>query len=335
MGKTRLVAELGAHVEAGGGLVAVGTCLELVDRAMPFGPVVQALRDLHRRLDPATQTAVVGDARTRPGPAPPGARGRRPDRRRRRRRGPVRAPARDLQRLGDHVPTLLVLEDLHWADHSTRDFLVFLARNLRDARACSWSGPSVPTTCTAAIPCDRCWPSSTGRAPRIGSISCASTATRSRELIAAIRGESAAADLVDSTFERSDGNAFFAEELLAAEEMCEDTLPDSLRDIVLARVDALTDAAQRALRVVAVIGRTADYRLVSAVAEIPEAELTEGLRDAVAHQVLIAEPDALAYRFRHALVYETVYDDLLPSERVQLHARDRRAARGAARLVRR
>ena len=69
------------------------------------------------------------------------------------------------------------------------------------------------------------------------------------------------------------------------------------------------------------IGRTADYRLVSAVAQIPEPELTEGLRDAVAHQVLIAEPDALAYRFRHALVYETVYDDLLPSERVQLHAR--------------
>ena len=113
---------------------------------------------------------------------------------------------------------------------------------------------------------------------------------------------------------------FFAEELLAAEEMCEDTLPDSLRDIVLARVDALTNPRSGPCAVVAVIGRTADYRFVSAVAQIPEAELNEGLRDAVTHQVLLAEPDALAYRFRHALVYETVYDDLLPSERVQLHA---------------
>ena len=134
VGKTRLVTELGAHVEAGGGLVAVGTCLELVDRAMPFGPVVQALRDLHRRLDPATQTAVVGDAQPALARLLPEL------------AGGVRTDDVDdgaalfehllatLQRLGDHVPTLLVLEDLHWADHSTRDFLVFLARNLRDAR---------------------------------------------------------------------------------------------------------------------------------------------------------------------------------------------------------
>ena len=88
---------------------------------------------------------------------------------------------------------------------------------------------------------------------------------------------------------------------------------------MLARVDALSEPAQRALRVLSVIGRYADYRLVTAVADMPEAELNEGLRDAVAHQVLVAEPDGLAYRFRHALVYEAIYEDLLPSERVRLH----------------
>ena len=138
-----------------------------------------------------------------------------------------------LQRLGDHVPTLLVLEDLHWADHSTRDFLVFLARNLRDARVLVVGTfrtddlhrrhPLRPVLAEL----DR-----SGAAHRLDLVRF--DRDEIGELIAAIRGEAAAADLVDSTFERSDGNAFFAEELLAAEEMCEDTLPDSLRDIVLA-----------------------------------------------------------------------------------------------------
>jgi DNA-binding CsgD family transcriptional regulator len=141
------------------------------------------------------------------------------------------------------------------------------------------------------------------------------------ELIGAIRGEPADAELVDRTFERSDGNVFFAEELLAAEEMCAQTLPSSLRDIVLTRIDALSDTAQRVLRVIAVIGRSADHRLVAAVADIPEPDLTEGLREAVATQVLLTDPDGLSYHFRHALAYEAVYEDLLPSERVQLHTR--------------
>jgi DNA-binding CsgD family transcriptional regulator len=68
-----------------------------------------------------------------------------------------------------------------------------------------------------------------------------------------------------------------------------------------------------------VVGRSADYRLLAAIADVSDSELTAGLREAVAHQVLVAEPDGLAYRFRHALVHEAVYEDLLPNERVQMH----------------
>ena len=229
---------------------------------MPFGPVVQALRDLHRRLDPATQTAVVGDAQP--------------------------ALARLLPELAGGVRADDVDDGAALFEHLLGDAATGSATACRRCsssktctgpitrpatsscsspatcatRACSWSGRSAPTICTGAIRCGRCSPSSTGRAPRIA-----------LDLVRFDRDEIARADrrhsrrgrrtpdLVDATFERSDGNAFFAEELLAAEEMCDDTLPDSLRDIVLARVDALPDAAQRALRVVAVIGRTADYRL--------------------------------------------------------------------------
>jgi ATP/maltotriose-dependent transcriptional regulator MalT len=319
VGKTRLVTELGRRVQDTGGLVAVGACLELVDLALPFGPIVQALRDVFRRLDPETRAAVVGDAepalaRLLPelGPRADGA-------------GDGGAALFEhlvgtIVRLGDYAPTLLVLEDLHWADHSTRHFLIFLARNLRDARVLA-----VGTFRTDELHRRHPMRSVLAELERSGAVTRTDLSRLDRdemsELITAIRGEPADSELVDRTFERSDGNVFFAEELLAAEEMCEQTLPNTLRDIVLTRIDALSDTAQRVLRVIAVIGRSADHRLVAAVADIPEPALTEGLREAVATQVLLTDPDGLSYHFRHALAYEAVYEDLLPSERVQLHTR--------------
>ena len=317
VGKTRLVAELAARVEEAGGLVASGSCLEFVHRALPFGPIVQALRDVHRHLDPALQAAVVGDAEPALARLLPELDHRGDD------AGDGGAALFEhllgtIIRLGDRIPTLLLLEDLHWADHSTRDFLVFLARNLRDARVLV-----VGTFRSDDLHRRHPLRPVLAELERSGAVTRVDLPRFDRdeiaELIAAIRGAVPDADVVRRTFERSDGNAFFAEELLAAEELCADTLPDSLRDIVLARVDALSEPAQRALRVLSVIGRSADYRLVTAVADMPEAELNEGLRDAVAHQVLVAEPDALAYEFRHTLVYEAIYEDLLPSERVRLH----------------
>ncbi len=317
VGKTRLVAELAARVEEAGGLVASGSCLEFVHRALPFGPIVQALRDVHRHLDPALQAAVVGDAEPALARLLPELDHRGDD------AGDGGAALFEhllgtIIRLGDRIPTLLLLEDLHWADHSTRDFLVFLARNLRDARVLV-----VGTFRTDDLHRRHPLRPVLAELERSGAVTRIDLPRLDRdevaELIAAIRGDVPEPAVVARTFERSDGNAFFAEELLAAEELCADTLPESLRDIVLARVDALSEPAQRALRVLSVIGRSADYRLVTAVADIPEAELNEGLRDAVAHQVLVAEPDGLAYRFRHALVYEAIYEDLLPSERVRLH----------------
>jgi DNA-binding CsgD family transcriptional regulator/tetratricopeptide (TPR) repeat protein len=319
VGKTRLVAELATRVEESGGMVAIGSCIEMVDRALPFGPVVQALRDVHRHMDPALHAAVVGDAepalaRLLPeldqggGDAADGG------------AALFEHLLGTLTRLGDQVPTLFVLEDLHWADHSTRDFLAFLARNLRDARILV-----VGTFRSDDLHRRHPLRGVLAELERSGAVTRLDIPRLDRdevaELIAAIRGAPADATLVERTYERSDGNAFFAEELLAAEELCQRTLPDSLRDIVMARIDALPDAAARALRVVAVIGRSADHRLVTAVAELPDDELTEGLRQAIVHQVLVAEPDGLAYRFRHALVHEAVYEDLLPSERVHLHTR--------------
>jgi DNA-binding CsgD family transcriptional regulator len=94
-----------------------------------------------------------------------------------------------------------------------------------------------------------------------------------------------------------------------------------VRDIVLARVDALSDDAQQVLRCAAVIGRSMDHRLLEAAAGLPADELLAGAREAVAQHILVTDTAGLEYHFRHALVREAVEDDLLPGDRVALHSR--------------
>ncbi len=88
---------------------------------------------------------------------------------------------------------------------------------------------------------------------------------------------------------------------------------------MLARVDTLSEDARLVLRSAAVIGRRVDHRLLAATVTLSEAALLDALRECVEQQVLVAED--LEYRFRHALVHEAVYDDLLPGDRVALHSR--------------
>lgn len=319
VGKTRLVAELAARVQAADGLVLVGSCLDLTNASLPFGPVVQALRSLQRSVDPVTLEAVIGPAAHVVERLVPDAPSEVVD-------GSTSTGALFEQllgvfeRLGDRKATLLVLEDLHWADHSTRDFVTYLARNLQNARVMllgTYRSDDLnrrhPLRSVLAE-LDR-----SGAAQRLELERF--DREELREMIASIISCEPPTDLVDLVFARSEGNAFFAEELIAARGTT-DQIPESLRDIMLARMDALSEGSQRLLRVVAVIGRRADHRLVSALSDSSsEDELSSGLREATEHQVLVVEHDCVAYRFRHALVREAVYDDLLPGERVRLHAR--------------
>ena len=70
----------------------------------------------------------------------------------------------------------------------------------------------------------------------------------------------------------------------------------------------------------AVAGRRVSHRLLAEVAGRPEADLERGLREAVGAGVLVADSTAGSYAFRHALLQEAVYADLLPGEQVRLHA---------------
>jgi predicted ATPase len=134
------------------------------------------------------------------------------------------------------------------------------------------------------------------------------------ELIA-FHGLRPSARLVEDSYRRSGGNAFFALELAALGDPA--GLPESLRDLLLRRLTGLAEPTRQVVRVAAVSGQPVRHRLLAAVAGLAEPELLSGVRGAVDAQVLV--PDGDGYAFRHPLVCEAVLDGLLPVERARLH----------------
>ncbi|HEY5012107.1 MAG TPA: AAA family ATPase [Acidimicrobiia bacterium] len=319
VGKTRFVGVVADDVVARGGRVVTGACLELVDRALPYGPVVQVLRHVARTMSPAEFDAVVGSARPGLAHLLPELRAAGDAALERQDGGLLEHLLGVVERLGAEVPLLFVIEDLHWADTSTRDLLVFLARNLQDTRVML-----LGTYRSDDLHRRHPLRSVLAELDRAGSAQLVEverfTRDELRDQLFGILGSAPTTDLIDAVFERSEGNPFFAEEIVVASrdgECC--ALPQTLRDLLLARVDELPATTREILRTAAVIGRRFPHTLLAALCERVDDELLEDLRRAVEHQVLVIESDR--YAFRHALVQEAVYDDLLPGERTRLHAR--------------
>ena len=338
VGKTRLVGELVASARQAGATVLVGGCVELGGEGLPFAPLIEALRGFVRDLDePELAQLVPGRARVELarllpelGPGGPG-----PDAAGSWVGGPGAEPRGSglgseqrrlfelllvlLERLGSERPAVLVVEDLHWADRSTRDLLAFLVRNLRHGRLLlvmtyrsdelHRRHPLRPFL--AELDRGR-------RAERL------ELARFGRDEVAAqlagIQGTPAPPELTERIHARSDGNAFFVEEL-AATAAADGELPPSLRDTLLARIELLAEPTQQVLGVAAAAGARVGHDLLAEVAGLPDAELLAGLREAVSAHVLLVAADDGAYGFRHALVKEAVYAELLPGERTRLHAR--------------
>jgi DNA-binding CsgD family transcriptional regulator/tetratricopeptide (TPR) repeat protein len=226
-----------------------------------------------------------------------------------------------LERLGAERPAVLVVEDLHWADRSTRDLLAFLHRNLRHGRlllVMTYRSDELHRRHPL-----RPFLAELDRGRRVERLE---LERFGRDEVAAqlagIRGAPAPAELIERIHARSDGNAFFVEELAAtAAAGADGELPPSLRDTLLARIELLAEPTQQVLAVAAAAGARVDHDLLAEVAGLGEAELLAGLREAVSAHVLAVDAGDGAYGFRHALVKEAVYAELLPGERTRLHAR--------------
>jgi DNA-binding CsgD family transcriptional regulator/tetratricopeptide (TPR) repeat protein len=304
IGKTRVASELAARARDAGFEVLVGRAIDLVGTELPYQPFVEALRPLGGF--PQVDGQAGGSQ--------------------------LRVFQETLALLFERAataPLLLVLEDLHWADTSTLDLVVFLAHHLHDRRVL------LLATCRADEP------SSAERVRRLadgvrrsGSALVVELGPLDREevtaLLAARAGAPPPAALTDAIVARSEGNPFFAEELLAAGDRAGE-LPRGLRDVLLRRVARLDRRTQGLLRLAAAAGRDVGYPLLRRLAAVPERDVRESLRQAVEEGVLVAEQATGSYRFRHALLAEAVYATLLPGEREELHARlAEELARGAA-----
>jgi len=284
IGKTRLLAELMERSRAAGAQVLSGRGIDLVGAELPFLPLVEALRPLDEPLSALGESEL---SRLRL----------------------FEELLELLTRLSRSAPVLLVLDDVHWADDSTLDAAAFLAHNIADRRIVLVAAyrPEIERLPEGLL--------RTGTLIELGPLAADELAAA----LAAIRPERTPAALMDIA-ERSEGNPFFAEELLAASAR-EDTLPPVLRTVLLQRIAQLDRRCQDVLRIVAAAGREVPYRLLETVVELDEAELQAALRRAVEHGVLIADQASARLRFRHALLAEAVYGTLVPGERESLHRR--------------
>jgi predicted ATPase len=135
VGKTRLVEELAVRVDDRA-QVLLGRCLQLSGGGLPYGPIADALRELTRSLDPDEIDALFGPApadltRLLPGAASTRATERVSEFAQARL---FESILRFLDRLGQEQPVVLIIEDVHWADRSTLDLLMFLVRMVRHER---------------------------------------------------------------------------------------------------------------------------------------------------------------------------------------------------------
>ena len=238
IGKTRLASELARRARDAGFEVLLGRSIDLVGTELPYQPFVEALRPLGAAVARrAARARSCGCSRRR---------------------------SRSLTERAAAAPVLLVLEDLHWADTSTLDLVVFLAHNLDDR----------PVLLLATYRADE--RSSAERMRRLADGVRRSGAALVLELgplaheeltalLAARADAPPPAALTDAIVARSEGNPFFAEELLAAAGDEGGELPRGLRELLLQRVAGLDRATQSLLRLAAAAGRDVGYPLLRAV----------------------------------------------------------------------
>jgi DNA-binding CsgD family transcriptional regulator len=333
VGKTRLVSEFTDAARRSGARIVGGGCLELGAEGLPFGPFTAMLRGLVRELGPDGVTRLASEggpirelARLLPelrGPAAAdgaaggahqgsGA------------AGEARARLFEefltiLERLAATAPLIVVIEDIHWADRSSRDLLAFLI---------GYQRALANTLIIATFRSDELHRTHPLR-PLLAELSRVDwveridlprlTRREAAELAAAIHGGEPDRDLTDALYRRAEGNPLFTEELLRHDGGRAAHIPDTLADLLLQAVRRLPEETQEALRVASAGSGASSHALLAKVTGRGEDELTRVLRPAVTGNVLVTSDDG--YAFRHALIREAVHEDLLPGEHSQVHAR--------------
>ncbi|NUT09599.1 MAG: AAA family ATPase [Nonomuraea sp.] len=319
VGKSRLVQRFAESCFAGGAHVLIGGCVELSTEGLAYAPFTAALRQLVREQGPAAVAALLPEgaerdlARLLPEFGEPSGDGETDTGRARL----FEQVLTLLERLADSRPTVLVIEDIHWADRSSRDLIAFLSRNLHT--------PQVLIVMTyRSDDLHRQHPLRPVLAElgRVNGVHRLELPRLSRDEVAAqmagILGAAPEYVKVEKVYERSEGIPLFVEALLDGGEDC--SFPESMQDLILNSVERLPEETQRVLRIAAAGGIRVGHALLAAVSGLSDIDLETALRPAIARNVLQIA-DNRAYLFRHSLIREAVHDELLPGEHQRLHSR--------------
>jgi DNA-binding CsgD family transcriptional regulator len=319
------------------GLVTLhGDCLPTADK-LPLLPVAAALGELAGLRDGALLKAAlrstppyvleeVGRLLPRLGPASsadPGGAGEAW-----RRERLFSAVAELLEVVARRAPVGLVVEDVHWADTATLDFITYLMRASRE------NGVTVVATCRSdEAPLDgqvAGWlshlrASSGVEEIRLGPLSRGEAA----DLVSALAGRPVPRHVIDGLYARTEGNPFFTEQLVAAaltdssvgELRIPSGLPVRLAELLVTRAGRCAGEAQAVLTVLAVAGRPLSEDLLATMAGLNAAVARHALRQLASAGLLTEDPAVMAHRPRHALLAEAVAGALLAGERAALHGR--------------
>lgn len=348
IGKTALCEQLATYAGLRGGKVLVGHCYEEGSLSLPYLPFVEALRSYVLGREPdrlreelgtgaADIARIVSEIRdlvevaVRPASDPEDDRWRL-----------FQAVTDFLRNAASVQPILLVLEDLHWADRGTLDYLVHLSRNLQGARL-------LVVGTYRDVEVDRAHPLSgtlaelrrTGDLLRV--LLRGLTVDEVHRMINALQSQEVRWSFAEAVHRQTEGSPLFIQEVLrylveeglvvrregrwegrwrqTGEGPPELSIPEGLRDVVGKRLSRLSQECNRLLTVAAVIGREFSLEVLRRVARIEEEEalgnLEEGLKVGVLEEQ--ARVGGVLYRFAHAFFRQTLYEELSAARRIRLH----------------
>lgn len=300
-----------------------GECVPLGGEGLPYAPVVGLLHDLADQLGETEllERAGAGAAELRwlvpefgdPDPTVDGTRAEN-------RLRLFETISRLIEDAARQAPLIILVEDLHWADESSRHLIEFLIRAVA----------GVPVLTMISYRTDelirrhplRPFLAEIGRLPTVDRVEIGPLSDVAVEKLITVCGVEQDHDhgdqpeLIKRLARASGGIPYFVVELVRAG-AAGGALPQTLRDTLLLRISRVGEDCQRLLRLMAVAGNRIEHNLVAAVSGLPSTELEQILREATEANLLV--PDKSGYAFRHALMREVLHDDLLPGELTRLH----------------
>lgn len=309
IGKSRLVAELATDAVTAGHLVVAGHCVGVGGEGLAWLPFMELVGEIARETSALTETLEAHPALA--GLHSPLASGSTPS-------DPAQVAAGVhalLTAAARERPLVVIVEDVHWADHSSRDLLTLLLTR-------GFAGPVSLVVTYRSDDLHRRHPlhdvlAVWTRLPLVTRVDLGPLPTAEmHQLVRGLDDAPTTTSRVSDVVERAGGNPFFAEELVAGGDSS--ATSHDLTRLLRLRLDQLDEPARLLVRAASLAGRSVDPELLGEVTDLAPDDLDDAFHQTIDHQIL--EPTGRGdFRFRHPLLGETVAAELLPGARRRLH----------------